>query len=63
MPATTPRPARLIFDRPGIRSEGGPPLLTSHPGSAEREANIAEVEADIRAQEAQGLVPTPPRGA
>jgi predicted Zn-dependent protease len=56
-------PARgaQIFERPGIRSDGGPPLLTSHPGSAEREANIARVEAEIRAQEAQGLVPTPPR--
>jgi Zn-dependent protease with chaperone function len=52
-----------IFERPGVRSEGGPPLLTSHPGSAQREANIAQVEAAIRAQEAQGLLPTPPRGS
>ncbi len=58
-----PATGALIFDRPGIRSEGGPPLLTSHPGSAQREANIAEVEATIRAQEAQGLVPTPSRGS
>lgn len=58
-----PSTGAQLFERPGIRSEGGSWLLTTHPGSAEREANIARVEADIRAQEARGLSPTPPRGS
>lgn len=50
-----------FFQQPQIASAGGLPILTSHPGSAQREATVAAAWAEIRRQEAQGLEPTPPR--
>ena len=58
-----PERGAAIFERPALANPGGPPLLTSHPGSAEREATVARVTAEIRRQQALGLVPTPGRGA
>ena len=48
-----------IFGRPALANPGGPPILASHPGSAQRQATVARVAADVRAQQAAGLVPTP----
>ena len=48
-----------IFGRPALSNPGGPPILASHPGSAQRQATVARVAADVRAQQAAGLVPTP----
>jgi predicted Zn-dependent protease len=48
-----------IFGRPALANPGGPAILASHPGSAQRQATVARVAADIRAQEAAGLVPRP----
>lgn len=56
-----PEAGAAIFGRPALENPGGPPILASHPASAERLALIARVAADIRAQQAAGLVPTPPR--
>ena len=58
-------PARgvAIFERPALADAGGPPILTSHPGSVEREATVARVTAEIRRQQALGLVPTPGRAS
>lgn len=50
-----------FFQRPEIASAGGLPILTSHPGSAQREATVAAAWADIQRQRAEGLEPTPPR--
>ncbi len=48
-----------IFERPALMSSGGPPLLTTHPPSAQREANVAAVAAEIRRQLSLGLLPRP----
>jgi Zn-dependent protease with chaperone function len=48
-----------VFGRPALANPGGPPILASHPGSAQRQATVARVAADVRAQQAAGLVPTP----
>jgi len=48
-----------IFGRAALSNPGGPPILASHPGSAQRQATVARVAADIRAQQAAGRVPTP----
>ena len=48
-----------IFLRPALANPGGPPLLASHPGSAQRLATVARVSAEIRRQQALGLVPRP----
>jgi Zn-dependent protease with chaperone function len=48
-----------IFGRPALANPGGPPILASHPGSAQRQATVARVAADVRAQQAAGRVPTP----
>ena len=58
-----PERGAAIFERPTLANAGGPPLLASHPGSAQRQAAVAEVAAGIRRQQALGLVPTPGRGA
>jgi Zn-dependent protease with chaperone function len=50
-----------IFSRPALANPGGPPLLASHPGSAQRQATVARVSADIRRQQAAGLAPRPGR--
>ena len=57
-----PERGAAIFLRPALANPGGPPLLASHPGSAQRQATVARVAAEIRAQQAQGLVPRPGRG-
>lgn len=56
-----PERGAQIFTRPALANPGGPPLLASHPGSAQRQATIARVAAEIRRQEAMGLTPTPGR--
>lgn len=48
-----------VFGRPSLENPGGPPLLASHPGSAQRQATVARVAAEIRRQQAAGLVPRP----
>jgi predicted Zn-dependent protease len=48
-----------IFGRPSLANPGGPAILASHPGSAQRQATVARVAADIRRQQAAGLVPRP----
>jgi predicted Zn-dependent protease len=50
-----------IFSRPALANPGGPPLLASHPGSAQRQATVARVATDIRRQQAAGLAPRPGR--
>ena len=50
-----------FFQQPELASEGGLPLLVSHPGSARRQSNMSGVWADIREQQAQGRTPTPRR--
>ena len=56
-----PERGAQIFLRPALANPGGPPLLVSHPGSAERQATVAGVAAEIRRQQAAGLVPRPGR--
>ncbi len=48
-----------IFGRPALANPGGPPILASHPGSAQRQAVVARVAAEVRRQQALGLVPDP----
>lgn len=48
-----------IFGRPSLANPGGPALLASHPASAQRQAMVARVGADIRRQQAAGLSPRP----
>lgn len=48
-----------IFGRPALADAGGPPILSSHPASARRQATIAAVAAEIRRQQALGLTPRP----
>ena len=48
-----------IFERPALANPGGPPILATHPGSAQRQASVAAVAAEIRRQQALGLVPRP----
>jgi predicted Zn-dependent protease len=48
-----------IFVRPALANPGGPAILASHPGSAQRQATVARVAAEIRRQQAAGLVPRP----
>ena len=40
-----PERGALIFQRPALANPGGPPLLASHPGSAQRQATVAGVAA------------------
>ena len=54
-----PERGALIFQRPALANPGGPPLLASHPGSAQRQATVAGVAAEIRRQQALGLQPRP----
>jgi Zn-dependent protease with chaperone function len=48
-----------IFGRPALANPGGPPILASHPGSAQRQAVVAQVATEVRRQQALGLVPDP----
>jgi hypothetical protein len=48
-----------IFGRPSLANPGGPAILASHPGSSQRQATVAGVAAEIRRQQAAGLVPRP----
>ena len=48
-----------IFGRPALANPGGPAILASHPGSAQRRAVVAQVAAEVRRQQALGLVPDP----
>lgn len=50
----------LIFTRPAL-SSGGDGLLSTHPPSPRRLGAIARISADIRRQQAQGLIPRPGR--
>lgn len=50
-----------IFGRPALASGGGPAVLVTHPASAERLARVAEASAEIRRQQAAGMVPAPGR--
>lgn len=54
-----PEAGAQIFGRPALANPGGPPILTSHPGSAQRRSTVAAVAADIRRQQALGLTPRP----
>ena len=54
-----PQAGAAIFGRPALANPGGPAILASHPASAQRQATVARVAADIRAQAAAGRVPTP----
>ena len=49
-----------IFGRPALANPGGPAILASHPGSAQRQATVARVAAEIRRQQALGLSPPAP---
>jgi predicted Zn-dependent protease len=48
-----------IFGRPALANPGGPAILASHPGSAQRQALVAQVAAEVRRQQALGLAPDP----
>lgn len=48
-----------IFGRPALANPGGPAILASHPGSSQRRAVVAQVAAEVRRQQALGLVPDP----
>ena len=48
-----------IFGRPALANPGGPAILASHPGSGQRQAVVAQVAAEVRRQQALGLVPDP----
>jgi predicted Zn-dependent protease len=48
-----------IFGRPSLANPGGPAILATHPGSSQRQATVAQVAAEIRRQQAAGLVPRP----
>jgi Zn-dependent protease with chaperone function len=54
-----PERGAAIFGRPALANPGGPAILASHPASAQRLATVGRVAADIRAQQAAGLVPRP----
>lgn len=54
-----PERGARIFLRPALDNPGGPPILTSHPASAQRQATVARVAAEIRRQQAAGLIPRP----
>lgn len=56
-----PQNGALFFQRPEIASDGGLPILVSHPASAQRQATVAAAWTEIQRQRAQGLEPTPPR--
>lgn len=57
-----PERGARIFARPDMAGGGG--LLASHPASGQRQATVAATAAEIRRQQAAGLVPTPaPRRA
>ena len=61
------RPRRLqprarrpdLLGRPALANPGGPAILASHPGSAQRQALVAQVAAEVRRQQALGLAPDP----
>jgi predicted Zn-dependent protease len=54
-----PERGAAIFGRPALANPGGPAILASHPGSAQRQATVAQVAAEIRRQQAAGLTPRP----
>jgi Zn-dependent protease with chaperone function len=54
-----PERGAQIFARPALADAGGPPILSSHPASARRQATIAAVAAEIRRQQALGQTPSP----
>jgi predicted Zn-dependent protease len=56
-----PERGARIFLRPALANPGGPPLLASHPGSAQRQATVARTAAEIRRQQAIGATPRPGR--
>lgn len=54
-----PERGALIFTRPELGGGGG--LLSTHPPSARRQATVAATSAEIRRQQASGLLPAPAR--
>lgn len=54
-----PEAGAAVFGRPALANPGGPAILASHPASAQRQATVARVAADIRAQQAAGQIPSP----
>jgi predicted Zn-dependent protease len=55
----SPERGAEIFGRPSLANPGGPAILASHPASAQRQATVARVAAEIRRQQAAGLTPRP----
>jgi len=56
-----PERGAVIFGRPALASGGGPVVLATHPASPQRLALVSRAAAEIRRQQAAGLVPTPAR--
>jgi Zn-dependent protease with chaperone function len=54
-----PERGALIFAAPGLRSAGGPVILSSHPASPQRLAQVSRAAAEIRRQQSAGQVPRP----
>jgi Zn-dependent protease with chaperone function len=54
-----PERGALIFASPELRSAGGPVILSSHPASPQRMAQVSRAAAEIRAQQAAGQLPRP----
>lgn len=52
-----PERGAVIFTRPALAGGGG--LLSTHPGSAQRQAAIGSTAAEIRRQQAAGITPSP----
>jgi Zn-dependent protease with chaperone function len=56
-----PERGAQIFGRPALSGSGGPVILSSHPGSPQRLALVAQAADEIRRQQAAGQVPRPGR--
>jgi Zn-dependent protease with chaperone function len=54
-----PERGAAVFARPALASSGGPVILSTHPASPQRTALAARAAAEIRRQQAAGLVPRP----
>ncbi|MCB1370803.1 MAG: M48 family metalloprotease [Rhodobacteraceae bacterium] len=54
-----PERGAAVFARPALASSGGPVILSTHPPSPQRTALAARAGAEIRRQQAAGLVPRP----
>lgn len=54
-----PERGAAVFARPALVSSGGPVILSTHPPSPQRTALATRAAAEIRRQQAAGLVPRP----